>query len=107
MDTLSEMLKALADPNRLRIMHLLGRQTLCVCDLEAVLGLEQSNLSRHLLRLRQAGLVRAQKDGQFVYCSRRIPSPNEAWLEALYRTIDQNPDWEMDRQALAIRQCQC
>ncbi|HTP58040.1 MAG TPA: ArsR family transcriptional regulator, partial [Spirochaetia bacterium] len=39
----SEVLKALADPNRLRILNLLHERTLCVCDLEAILELNQSN----------------------------------------------------------------
>ena len=42
----SETLKALADTNRLRILNLLHEETLCVCDLEAILELNQSNLSR-------------------------------------------------------------
>ena len=48
----NETLKALADPNRLRVLNLLGDRTLCVCDLEEVLGLNQSNLSRHLAKLK-------------------------------------------------------
>ncbi|HET6450728.1 MAG TPA: metalloregulator ArsR/SmtB family transcription factor, partial [Spirochaetia bacterium] len=58
----SDLLKALADTNRLRILNLLHEQTLCVCDLEAILELNQSNLSRHLSKLKQAGIVSARKE---------------------------------------------
>ncbi len=60
---ISEVLKALADPNRLRILNLLHERTLCVCDLESILKLNQSNLSRHLATLRHAGIVTVGKKG--------------------------------------------
>ena len=72
----SEVLKALADPNRLRILNLLHEKTLCVCDLEAILRLNQSNLSRHLAKLRHPGIVNAQKKALFTYYSRKaLPGP--------------------------------
>lgn len=40
---------------------------LCSCEIEAILGINQSNASRHLARLRQAGIVSAQKDGHWVH----------------------------------------
>jgi len=48
---------ALADPTRLRIIHLLGEGELCVCDLMKVLKEPQSKVSRHISYLRRAGLV--------------------------------------------------
>jgi len=101
---LSETLKALADPNRLRILNLLGNQTLCVCDLEDILKLNQSNLSRHLAKLRQTGLVSGQKKGLFMYYSRRpVPAPYGPVVEALFETMSRDPAWEEDRKALASR----
>lgn len=91
---IAEVLKTLADENRLRILAFLGDQTLCVCDLEGALGLEQSNLSRHLSRLKQAGLVKASKKSQFVYYSRsRLPEPYGPVVEDLYRAIEADPVW--------------
>lgn len=52
-----QLLKAAADPTRLRILNLLGHSPLCVSDLQAVLGLPQSTVSRHLATLRHCGLV--------------------------------------------------
>ena len=101
---LTEALKALADPNRLRILQLLGDRTLCVCDLEELLKLNQSNLSRHLSKLRQAGLVSSQKKGLFIYYTRKtLPEPYGPSIEALYRTMAEDPQWQADRQALAER----
>jgi ArsR family transcriptional regulator len=61
------MLKALADENRIRILNLLRNDELCVCDIEAVLGIKQSNASRHLNRLKIAGIIVSEKKSQWVY----------------------------------------
>ena len=101
---LSETLKALADPNRLRIMNLLGNRTLCVCDLEEILQLNQSNLSRHLSKLKQTGLVSAQKRGQFMYYSRQPqPAPYGPVIDSLLVTMADDPAWENDRKELNSR----
>ena len=101
---LTDVLKALADTNRLRILNLLGEQTLCVCDLEEVLKLNQSNLSRHLAKLKLAGLVTAQKKGLFIYYSRKpLPPPYNEFVQDLYGAMVQQGEWEADRQALEQR----
>jgi ArsR family transcriptional regulator, arsenate/arsenite/antimonite-responsive transcriptional repressor len=61
------ILKALADENRLRILNLLRNSELCVCDIEAVLGIKQSNTSRHLNRLKISGMIASEKKSQWVY----------------------------------------
>jgi ArsR family transcriptional regulator len=63
---LVKVLKALADENRLRILNLLYHKELCVCELENILGMTQSNVSRQLIKLKDAGLIESEKDGQFV-----------------------------------------
>jgi len=65
----SELFKALADETRLRILALLTRGELCVCELTAVLGVGQSKASRHLAVLRNAGLVTDRRHGMWVYYS--------------------------------------
>ena len=64
---LVDVLKALADETRLRILNVLRQESLCVCDLEAVLRLSQSNASRHLTKLRHCRLIVAEKQAQWVY----------------------------------------
>jgi len=101
---LAETLKALADPNRLRILNLLGDRTLCVCDLEQILALQQSNLSRHLAKLKQVGLVTSQKKGLFIYYSRRpVTAPYGPVVDALFQTMADDPAWADDRRALEAR----
>jgi ArsR family transcriptional regulator len=64
---LVNILKALADENRIRILNLLRNGELCVCDIEAVLGIKQSNTSRHLNRLKVADIIASEKKSQWVY----------------------------------------
>lgn len=64
----AEGLKALADPHRLKIMHMLTtRGEMCVCECMPALGLTQSNLSFHLKTLKQAGFIKSRKSGKWVY----------------------------------------
>lgn len=62
-----DLFKALADENRLRILNLLRNGELCVCDIEAVLDIKQSNVSRHLNRLKMAEIINSEKKSQWVY----------------------------------------
>jgi ArsR family transcriptional regulator len=59
-------MKALSDPNRLKIIKMLQRRELCVCELTAALKIAQSTVSSHLKQLEEAGLVRHRKEGQWV-----------------------------------------
>lgn len=63
----TELLKALTDETRLRILALLGQGELCVCDLIAVLQLPQSTVSRHLALLKNAGWVCDRRQGLWMY----------------------------------------
>lgn len=64
----SQLLKALADPVRLRILHLLLEAgEVCVCHLHEALELPQPTVSRHLAYLRKHGLVSGRKDGLWVH----------------------------------------
>jgi ArsR family transcriptional regulator len=56
--------RALGDPNRLRILGLLGRSELAVAEIQEILGIGQSTASGHLAQLRNAGLVAARRVGQ-------------------------------------------
>ncbi len=59
--------KALSDETRLRVLILLSRQELCVCEIEAILRLSQSRVSRHLTVLRNSGLVLDRRDGTWIH----------------------------------------
>lgn len=75
----------LADPNRASIVRMLRGGPVCVCEMAAALGAQQNNVSNHLARLRDAGLVRASRvgaDTRRVYYERDAAACRRA-LEAL------------------------
>ena len=61
--------KALADPNRVRMLLALRGRELCACQITELFGLAPSTMSKHLSILYQAGLVDSRKDGRWVYYS--------------------------------------
>lgn len=63
MEDLERIFKALADNNRLRIVKLLEKKAMCVCELAFVLEIAQPSVSRHLKKLRAAGLVEDRQAG--------------------------------------------
>lgn len=64
---INDIFKVLSDPNRLRILNLLYGQELCVCELEYLLGLTQSNLSKHLRLMTAAGFLESRRENKFAY----------------------------------------
>ena len=84
-DQATAVLKALADPNRLRIFDLLMRGDSCNCELNERLGLPSNLLSHHLSVLRKAGLINSRHDvvdGRWIYYSvdRDAVTRWRAWL---------------------------
>lgn len=72
-----EMVRALADPLRARIVELLADEQLCTCHLVQLTGARQTNLSNHLRVLRQVGLVEAEPAGRFTYYRLRSAALDE------------------------------
>lgn len=64
---LIQVLKVLGDDTRIRIVNILSHGELCVCEIEAILGITQSNASRHLNKLMNAKLVDYYKEAKYVY----------------------------------------
>ena len=87
-------MKALSDPNRVRIIKILDSKELCVCELRDLIGLAQSTVSKHLKVLEEAGLVDYRKDGSwFIY---RLTKGEESdyakvMLENLKGWLDDEP----------------
>ena len=59
--------RALADPNRVRIVLALRRRELCVCQITELFGLAPSTVSKHLSILHHAGLIQSRKTERWVY----------------------------------------
>ena len=62
----TQIMKALSDPNRVKIMKMLQHKAMCVCELQAALRISQPSVSKHLKILESAGAVTFQKEGLWV-----------------------------------------
>ena len=60
------VMKALSDPNRIKIIKMLQHKTMCVCEMQSALQVSQPAVSKHLKLLEDAGLVGSLKDGLWV-----------------------------------------
>ena len=61
-----KVMKALSDPNRVKILKLLQHKTMCVCELQGALQISQPSVSKALKMLEEAGLVDYRKEGLWV-----------------------------------------
>ena len=75
MRELVQVLKAVADKNRLRIIKMLEKKKMCVCELAAVLEITQPSVSKHLKILNNAGIIKDERNSQWVdysLCTEKI-----------------------------------
>jgi ArsR family transcriptional regulator len=97
----SKAMKALADPTRLRILHLLSQTELTVAELTRILASSQSTVSQHLAQLRDAGLLVDRKDGTRSFYSRTdTPCPAAQAYAELEAAIEETSEAKSDRAAL-------
>ena len=92
--------KALSDPTRVRILHVLAGRELCVCEMVELIDRGQPTVSRHLGILRDAGLVEDVRDGQWVNYRLRRPARSrfaDAVLKAAVDTARDDPALQRDR----------
>lgn len=82
MPELQDCFRGLADRTRLRIVNLLLTGELCVCDIQRILEVSQSGVSRHLTYLKHAGLVRDRRDGVRIFY--RLAAEQDATLKSLF-----------------------
>lgn len=66
MKAFTKVMKALSDPNRVKIVKMLQNKVMCVCEIQEALQISQSSASKHLKILEDAGLVDFKKDGLWV-----------------------------------------
>jgi ArsR family transcriptional regulator len=62
-----KVMRALRDPNRVKILKMLQHGELCVCEIQAALGVSQPTVSNHVKILEAAGLLGSRKDGLWVH----------------------------------------
>ncbi|HHZ17333.1 MAG TPA: winged helix-turn-helix transcriptional regulator [Clostridia bacterium] len=66
---LEDIFKALGDSTRIKLLHALSQEEMCVCDLAEVIGMSQSLVSHQLRVLRNLRLVKHRREGKMVYYS--------------------------------------
>lgn len=99
----AELLQAVSDANRLRILKCLQARPACVCEIVQATGIPQPRVSRHLGILRNAGLVRTSRDGQWVECAcvGDEASPQvKALLDFVVNWVEDSDEVILDRQRL-------
>lgn len=94
----ADLLKAMAHPRRLEIIHLLRDQELPVTDIHTMLDLPQANISQHLMVLRDAGVLSTRREGKQIYY--QIADKNIIKASDLLREIlvDRNAGTELAEQ---------
>jgi len=90
-------MKALSDPNRVKILKLLQQRTMCVCEIYFVLAISQPAVSNHLKILGEANLVKSRKEGLWVNYSLSEGEANTycaSMLDNLRSWFDHDPEME-------------
>lgn len=90
LDNFVDDFKALGDKTRLRILGLLRDGELCVCDLTEVLEISQPGVSQHIRKLRQSGLVKERRGGQWTYYSLNEEHPVLTMLLPLIPVLEED-----------------
>ena len=85
----AELLALLGDSTRIRILHALQDEELCVCDLAAIAGVSESAASHTLRLLRHAGLVLRRSEGQMAYYRLVDEHPGQVVRAALEHAADE------------------
>jgi len=98
----SQLLKVLAEENRLRILNLLHKREMNVAELCEIIGSTQSNISKHLAKLRLTGFVADRRDEQYIYY--RLSTPSSGFhrdlVDCIIQGLSQSEIFEADSDAL-------
>ena len=104
MDKRLEVFKALSDKTRVRILLLLMQRDLCVCELMFVLKMEQSRVSHQLQVLKNADLVRDEREGRWMIYS-ISPAKKKMVLTLFDKVIpelEDAPESQLDKKNLRV-----
>lgn len=106
MKKVEKIMKLLSDNTRLRILMLLTRRELCVCQIMGVLGVSQPLVSRNLKLLDDAGFLAERKDGKLVFYSlkKNTDTLNGRLIELLKETL--KGDRILSKDIRSLRECE-
>lgn len=110
---LVNLFKILSDETRLRIIALLFREELCVCQLSGILVISQPNISKHLSKLRDVGFVKDERKDKFIFYT--LERENEVFINIVNNILDHLNDYPQlisDKERLIYKdlylsQCKC
>jgi ArsR family transcriptional regulator len=103
MASIVKSLRLLADPTRLRLLHLLQREELTVAELQEILGMGQSRISTHLSQLKTSLLVRDRRAGKNIFYALREDFPLKSQIgEIVAASSREIPETEDDVTALQL-----
>ena len=85
---LVNLFKAMGDTSRIKILHALAKEEMCVCDLAAFLGISESAVSHQLRYLRQLSLVVNRREGTILY----YRLSNNFIIELIDKTLNSSGD---------------
>jgi ArsR family transcriptional regulator len=93
----------LSDETRLRVVHLLRGEDLCVCQISGILEVPQPKVSKALSKLRDLKLVNDERKDKFVYYSLKEKTLLLDILEDVVKSLDDYPQLQEDKARLAIK----
>lgn len=102
---IGSLFRQISHPTRLRILREIGKGEVCVCHLEAKLGMRQAYLSQHLMALRDAQVLITERDGRFIYY--RLANPAILELIDAAGSILAIEDFEMIEKNKNQKACSC
>ena len=100
----SMVLKLLGDKTRLSMLKLLQKNECCVCEFVAIFNISQSAISQHLRKLRDMGLVRENRKGQWIFYSLNQNSDVYEMVQNILEFIPNQDERiiELEKQGLRI-----
>lgn len=81
-ETISQLLRAIDQPTRIKIILSIGEGEACVCHLEAMLGMRQAYISQHLMDLRKAEVLVTRREGRYIFYRLKNPKLLELIISA-------------------------
>lgn len=78
-----EILKLLGDPTRLTMLKIIEKEACCVCEFVAIFKISQPAISKHLRRIKELGLVKEERRGQWNFYSLNEEHESYAFLESI------------------------
>ncbi|HMK42617.1 MAG TPA: metalloregulator ArsR/SmtB family transcription factor [Dissulfurispiraceae bacterium] len=94
--------RLLGDASRIRILMLLSRRELCVCQIMGVLGMSQPLVSRNLSLLFKAGYLADRREGKMMFYSlgKKLPEPHRTLIRLLQKELRKTEQFKRDLTSL-------